>query len=141
MQKHHVTRYEELVHAPINKVWEALTNPEIVKQYFFGSEMVTTWEIGSPILFRGQWEGQEYCDKGEVLEYFPLDKLAFSYLSSWSNKEDLPENYLWVGYEVKEQDRGTLLSISQSNYTEALADHSKDNWRQVVEAMKKILEN
>lgn len=42
-----------IVKAPLNKVWDAIIKPELVKQYFFGTELVTTWKIGSPIFFRG----------------------------------------------------------------------------------------
>ena len=44
-----------MIKAPLNKVWDALINPELVKQYFFGTNLVTTWQVGSPILFRGKF--------------------------------------------------------------------------------------
>ena len=31
------------IKSPISKVWGALTNPEIIKQFIFGSEVVTYW--------------------------------------------------------------------------------------------------
>jgi uncharacterized protein YndB with AHSA1/START domain len=40
-----------------SKVWQVLVDPER-REYMFGSEMVTDWRPGSPILFRGEWEGQ-----------------------------------------------------------------------------------
>ena len=52
------------VNAPAAKVWEALTNPEIVKKYFFGTNVKTDWKVGSPIIWEGEWEGKSYRDKG-----------------------------------------------------------------------------
>ena len=75
-------QYKSIIKAPLEKVWEALTSPEIVKQYFFNTDLVTTWEIESPIYFQGEWEGQKYQDKGKVLEYEHNKRLAFSYLAS-----------------------------------------------------------
>ena len=45
------------IHASISKVRDALTNPEILKQYFFGTDTITDWKPGSPIKFKGEWQG------------------------------------------------------------------------------------
>lgn len=140
MQKHFKINYKTIINASVNKVWDALTNPEIVKQYFFGTELVTDWKVGSDIIFQGEWEGQKYKDRGEVLEYSNNDKLSYSYLSNWSGKEDKPENYLWVCYEVKSNGNKTELTISQTNYDEERAKHSEQNWASLIDGMKKIIE-
>ncbi|MBS1490802.1 MAG: SRPBCC domain-containing protein [Bacteroidetes bacterium] len=140
MVTHFKIQYQATIHAPLEKVWEALTNPEILKQYFFGTEMITDWKVGNPILFQGVWEGKPYQDKGEVLEYEHNKKLSYSYLSSWSGKEDLPENYLWVYYEVTSRGTTTELTIRQSNYNEEQAKHSEGNWAALVANMRKTIE-
>ena len=38
--------------APIDEVWDALTNPEKVKQYMHGTNLSTDWKKGSPIRWR-----------------------------------------------------------------------------------------
>jgi uncharacterized protein YndB with AHSA1/START domain len=100
MQQHFKAHYKTTIHAPMEKVWDALTNPVVVKEYFFGSDLVTDWKVGSPIYFQGEWEGKPYQDKGIVLEFTPLKSLSFSYLSNWSGLPDLPENYLLIIYEI-----------------------------------------
>ncbi|MFY8036896.1 MAG: SRPBCC domain-containing protein, partial [Cyclobacteriaceae bacterium] len=47
-----------LINASSQKVWTALTDPEMVKQYFFGTKLQTTWKVGDPITFSGEWEGK-----------------------------------------------------------------------------------
>lgn len=140
MENQFKSHYQTIIKAKKEKVWDALTNPEIVKQYFFGSELECNWEIGSPIYFRGEWEGQKYEDKGIVLAYIPNQFLSFSYLSNWSNLPDLPENYLTITYEVKAIDEGTDLTITQTNYDEEKAKHSEGNWAQVMDGMRKLVE-
>ena len=140
MQKKHQSKYHTIIKAPIDKVWEALTNPEIVKQYFFGSNQETDWNVGSKILWAGEYEGTTYVDKGVVLEFLPNEKLSYSYLSSWSGLDDKPENYLWVSYEVKDIDGVTELTITQSNYDEEKAKHSAENWEVVIDGLKKLIE-
>jgi uncharacterized protein YndB with AHSA1/START domain len=140
MQTQHITTYKTHINAPVDKVWEALTSPEIVKQYFFGSNLNTDWRVGSPITFSGTYEGQTYEDKGTVLEYEENRRLAYSYLSSWSKMEDRPENYLRIAYEVAPADGGTDLTITQSNYDEERAKHSEGNWAGVINGLRKLVE-
>lgn len=135
-----LSTYKTTINASVEKVWEALINPEMVKQYFFGSSQETDWKIGSSILWTGEYEGTKYIDKGKVLEFLPNDKLSYSYLSSWSGLDDKPENYLLVIYEVKPVEVGTELTIIQSNYDEDKAKHSAENWETVIDGLKKIVE-
>mgnify|MGYP001101231045 CR=1 FL=1 len=136
----HIARYSTIINAPIEKVWDAITNPGIIKQYFFDTDLITSWEVGTEIYFQGEWEGKKYLDKGIVLKFLPLKRLEYTYLSSWSQKEDLPENYLWVCYEVKQTDNGTELIASQSNYSEENAIKSEQDWKFIIDEMRKLIE-
>ncbi|MBT1704060.1 SRPBCC family protein [Chryseosolibacter indicus] len=141
MQTNHQSKYQTTIKASVEKVWEALINPEMVRQYFFGSNQETTWEVGSPLRWTGEYEGQTYVDKGVVQEFIPNKRISYSYLSSWSGLEDKPENYLLVSYEVKPTETGTELTIVQSNYNEEKAKHSAENWAVVIDGLKKLVEN
>lgn len=140
MQTKHKSTYQTTVNSPVSKVWDALTNPRIVKEYFFGSDLVTDWKVGSPVIFQGEYEGKPYKDRGIVLEYSPNKSLAYSYLSNWAGLEDKPENYLMVSYHVRELANGTELTITQTNYDEEKAKHSEGNWKNVIDGLKKIVE-
>ena len=140
MQTQHKIQYTTTIQAPLEKVWDALTNPAMIKKYFFGTGLITTWKVGEDIAFQGEWEGRAYKDIGKVLEYIPNKRLAYSYLSSWSGKEDQPENYLWVCYEVESIADGTQLTVSQTNYDEEKAKHSEGNWALLINEMKKLIE-
>ena len=70
------------INAPKTKVWDALTNPVQIKKYLFGTETVSDWKVGSPITFRGVWEGKPYEDKGRILEIKKESLLKYNY---WSN--------------------------------------------------------
>jgi len=56
------------INAPTRKVWLALTVPDLVKQWQYGSDLLTTWEVGTPIIFRNEWNGQVFEQKGTVIE-------------------------------------------------------------------------
>lgn len=129
------------VKAPVSKVWEALTKPELIKKYFFGTEASTDWKKGSPIFFRGEWEGKAYEDKGIILDIIPEKMLKYSYWSSFSGTPDIPENYANVTYELSPNDGVTTLTITQDGLdSEERKTHSESNWGMVLENLKKLIE-
>ena len=67
------------INTPTNKIWDVLTNPEKIKIYLFGTETITDWKVGSNIIFKGEYKGNKYQDKGVVLENKPNQLLSYSY--------------------------------------------------------------
>jgi uncharacterized protein YndB with AHSA1/START domain len=129
------------VKAPPSRVWEALTKPELIKQYLFGTDVTTDWRVGSAITYKGIWEGKPYEDKGNILEVEPGRLLASSYWSPLSGTPDVPENYVTVRYEIAPADGGSRLTITQdNNKTQEDADKSAANWKMVLDGLKKLLE-
>lgn len=135
-------KIQRTIHAPVSKVWDGLTQPELVKQYFFGTTLVTSWQPGSPIYFRGEWDGKPYEDKGTVLKFEPGKMLQYDYLSSWSDLEDRPENYQVITYRVKKKGENTILTIVQSKIdTLEKKIHSAQNWAALMKELKKLMEH
>jgi uncharacterized protein YndB with AHSA1/START domain len=131
-----------VVQAPRSKVWDALTKPELVKKYFFGTNLETDWKPGSPLLFHGEWEGKTYEDRGTVLEFKPEDTLTYNYWSSFSDTPDTPERRQIIRFDLADVPEGVRLSVRQSNVdTQERADHSKENWKMVLEGLKKLVES
>ena len=142
MDQKFTAKSEAILNAPPAKVWEALTDPAMVKQWLFGTDMsVTAWEVGGKVSYKGEWEGKSYEDKGTILEIEPGKKLVSTYWSSFAGQPDEPENYQQVTYELESVEGGTKLTITQEgNKTEESAHHSEGNWNKVLKAMKQILE-
>lgn len=131
------------IKAPVSEVWNALTNPDIIRQYFFGTHADSDWQTGSSITYSGTWDGKEYRDKGKILEIEEERKLSHTHWSSLSGTEDVPENYYTVTYslEPKGEDQ-TILKVSQEgNMSRESASHSGKNWEMVLEKMKGLLES
>ena len=130
------------INAPAALVWKALTDEEIVKQYFFGTSQQSDWQAGSNIIWTGEWEGKTYQDHGKILEVIPGSYLKYSYWSSMGGTEDKPENYQNVSYTLTEKDGVTTLEIGQENIkSEAAKAHSEQNWRAIFGKMKEMVEN
>ncbi len=131
-----------LIKASLAKVWHALTDPETIKKYLFGTNTITDWKVGSSIYFRGEWEGKSYEDKGIILEIMPEKILKYSYWSSMSGTEDKPENYQVVSYLVKSNDGQTELTIVQEgSKSEEAKNHTQQNWKAIMDSLKTIVES
>jgi len=129
------------INAPTARVWDALTQPELIKQYLFGTQVTTDWQVGSPIVYEGVWEGKAYKDKGKVLQVEPGKLLVSTFWSSLAGLPDVPESYQTVRYELSTEGSGTKLTLAQdNNATQEEADHSAQNWSMVLAGMKKLLE-
>lgn len=129
------------INTNISIVWDALINPDVIREYFFGTEAVSTWEVGEPILFRGIWDGKSYEDKGIIKKNETEKEFQYTYWSSFSGTDDTPENYATITYKVERDGKQTKLTVVQGSFkTEEQKEHSKQNWTMVLENLKSILE-
>ena len=141
MKNQHRGEASIVIDAPVEDVWDALTNPDQIKKYFFGTEAVSDWKQGSPLYFRGEWEGKKYEDKGTILETKKDKIFKYTYWSSMSGIEDKPENYVTVTYELSEVLGKTKVTITQENIpSDEMRKHSEENWNKVLADLKNLLE-
>jgi uncharacterized protein YndB with AHSA1/START domain len=130
-----------MINASRTKVWNALVNPEDIKKYMFGTNVISGWKEGSPIVWKGEWQGKSYEDKGVILKIEPLKNLTYSHFSPLSGLADIPKNYHTVTVELSSERDLTRVSLSQDNNpTEQDRKHSEENWGMMLTAMKKFLE-
>ncbi len=124
-----------------SKVWEALVSPEIIKEYLFGTEVISEWKAGSTMIFQGEWEGQKYKDKGNILAIEPEKLFQYNYWSRFSGLEDKDENYSFVTYQISEEGNQTVLTLTQKGFAnEQAKEHSEVSWGMILEKMKEIVE-
>ena len=136
-----------IINASHTEVWSALTDPELIPHYFMGATVATDWKVGSPITFEGEWKGNPYQDKGEILVAEPGEQLRFSHWSPMSATEDSPENYHVVDFTLSDESGATKVTLTQSNLQggvtdadrAARADYEK-NWTTVLEGLKNVVE-
>jgi uncharacterized protein YndB with AHSA1/START domain len=122
-------------------VWHVLTDNDLMGEVMFGSEVVTDWQVGSPILYRGEWEGKPFEDTGEILEVDGPRLLRVTHSSPLSGDDDVPENYHEVQYELEPAGDGTHVTLTQDNNPDAKAvEHSKKNWDAMLASLKKVAE-
>jgi uncharacterized protein YndB with AHSA1/START domain len=136
-----VAKVSTVIDAPKEEVWEALTNPDSISQYMFGTRVATDWMAGSPITWEGEWDGRPYQDKGMVREVRPPQVLEYSHFSPLSGLPDSPENYHTVRIEIVEDGPTTNVTLIQDNNETAEARiHSEKNWQSMLEGLKELVE-
>ena len=129
------------INASADKVWHALTDPGLIKKYMFGTTVISDWKEGSKIIWKGEWEGKQYEDKGKILLFEPEKSLQYSHFSPLAGLPDSPENYHIVTIDLEEKDQQTNVTLMQTNNAdEKTKDHSEKNWKMMLASLKKILE-
>jgi uncharacterized protein YndB with AHSA1/START domain len=136
-----VARAEVTIDAPAENVWRALTEPELIAQYMFGSKVTTDWKVGSPITYEGEFNGNTYRDKGTILEVIANKTIKSTHFSVTSGKPDVPENYNVVTYDLVPRDGGTVLKVTQENNPDrAMVEESEKTWGMMLKGLKKVVE-
>jgi uncharacterized protein YndB with AHSA1/START domain len=139
-----------VIDASPSKVWDALVNPVKTKQYMFGCETVSDWKKGSPLLWKGIYEGKEMVFvKGDIVEIKPQKLLIYTAIDPNSTIDDVSENYLRVTYELEAQNGSTKLSVTQGDYSTVAegerryneAYNNGEGWNPILVEIKKLVES
>jgi uncharacterized protein YndB with AHSA1/START domain len=137
----HVATSRITIDAPAERVWSVLTDRDAIKEFMFGTDVVTDWVVGSPIVWKGVWQGKDYEDKGVILELEPGRRLVHTHFSPLSGQPDSPENYHTLTWTLEGGAGETHLTLSQDNNSSAEeAEHSKGMWDSLVSDVKAIAE-
>ncbi len=136
-----VARAEVDLAASAAQVWEALTSPAVIAEYFFGTKVETDWQPGNPIRWTGEYEGTAYEDRGQVIEVEPHRRLTVTHFSPLTGLPDKPENYHTITYAIQERGGTTHLSLTQdNNKDEAEVRHASQTWSTMLDGLKATVE-
>ena len=137
----HVVHASVTVEAPPAKVWNALVDPEMIRKYMMGANVVSDWNEGSGIVWEGEFDGKPYQDKGTILRKDPERLLQYSHFSPLSGQEDSAENYHTVTIRLSPEGSLTTVTLTQDNNdTDEARAHSEQNWKMMLDGLKKVVE-
>ena len=115
----------------------------------FGCETVSKWKKGSELLWKGSYEGKEMIFvKGTIEEIQPGKTLVYTTFDPNSSIADVPENYLHVTYDLKEEHQQTLLTVTQGDFSKVAdgekrykdASNGGEGWNPILIEIKKFVE-
>jgi uncharacterized protein YndB with AHSA1/START domain len=129
------------INAPLQKVWDTITKPELVKLWQYGSDLFTTWEIGSDIKFRTTWEDNVFEQWGKVLVVKQNELVKYSLFAPRPGFEDKPENYFNMNYVLTNENGQTKLEIIQEdNRPNAVQEEPQGEENPILQSLKQIAE-
>ncbi|MGN8070890.1 SRPBCC domain-containing protein [Mucilaginibacter sp. SG564] len=132
-----------VIHAPVTKVWTALTDQELIKQWMIDTELqvVTDWQTGNPIIFKGSLHWINFENKGTILQFETAKAFQYNYWSTLSGLPDVPENYTIVGFVLNPAEGGTTLTLTLSNFpNKVIYKHLDFYWTVTLDILKKLCE-
>ncbi|TGL63515.1 SRPBCC family protein [Leptospira sarikeiensis] len=131
--------YVTYIRSTPEKVFEAITNPEITKRYW-GHENISDWKPGS------SWEHVRNNEErivnivGKVVEVAPPTRLVISWASP-SQASD-PESYSRVTFNVEEYEDMVRLTVTHDELEagSGMAKGIQQGWPIVLSSLKSLLE-
>lgn len=113
----------------------------MIEQYFPGAKTITSWEIGSEILFMHTYEGNKFINRGVILDFDPMHLLSYTYWTAFSNTEDKPENYTTIIFTLTKINGTTNLTLKQTNFKSAeWYQGLETGWNTVLAKIKELSE-
>ena len=131
--------YVTFIRTTPEKLWAALTDPEFMKQYWFGMHIQTDWKVGSSwqLLFP---DGR-VADGGEIVEFDPPKRLMLKWRNEWK-PEFKTEGYSHMTMELEPLDGAVKLSVhhvmdqAESKLIQAVSG----GWPSILSNLKSLLE-
>lgn len=128
------------IHASPERVFEALTNPELVKLWQYGRVVMTDWKVGSKIKFRSGEEGSaDMLDEwGTILDIRPNEFIKYSLFTPRADLEDKPENYCVTSYLLSSDNGHCLIEIIQEDNRPS--GFASSTLKPILAALKRVAE-
>jgi uncharacterized protein YndB with AHSA1/START domain len=131
--------YVTYIRTTPEKLWEALTEPEFIRQYWFGTTVECDWKKGSA--WRMVGADGSLMDSGEILEIDPPRRVVIRWQNEWK-PELKAEGKSRCTIELEPVDDAVKLTItheidrSDSKFITAVSA----GWPRIVSNLKSLLE-
>jgi uncharacterized protein YndB with AHSA1/START domain len=125
-------------------VWHALTDARCIEAWMSPEALTveTSWEIGSPIVFRGVLHGKiRFENTGRIQEFDAGRVLRYTHWSSLSRRvlADVPENHVFLTFALFPDRDGTRLELILENMQdEAIRGHTDFHWDMTLPVLKRF---
>ncbi len=137
----HVVKKSIEIRAEPARVWQALTNPDLTKKYFFNARVLSDWKVGSPITFKGKIfliKKFEMSGKIDAIEVNKLLKYTLQNVSDGNETSSIVTDTLTYNDGI------TTVSVTDDVGTGKGAEkrykRSLKGWDKVLKGLKKTVE-
>lgn len=134
------TVYVTYIASTPQKVWDALTQTEFTRQYFFGRSIEIEPREGGAFILRMP-DGRVDVN-GKVVTWDPPHRLAVTWRVDWiAEMRDLPE--CLVAYEIAQAGDAVRLTMTEAHQWEVphdLLSGGRAGWPAIMSSLKSVLE-
>ena len=131
--------YEIYIRTTAEKLWEAITRPEMTRQYFYATAVESDWKVGSPVRHMGA-DGKVNLD-GKVLEVVAQRKLVITFCAvhDAETAKDRPSRVTW---EIEPRGEVCKLILTHDDFDGITATYQQvgPGWNPVLSGLKTLLE-
>jgi uncharacterized protein YndB with AHSA1/START domain len=130
--------FEIYIKTTPERLWEAITEPELRRQYTFGVGVESDWSPGSGYQAIHPGAGLVICE-GENLEVDPPRRLVQSFNALWS-EEVKSEGTSRVTWEIEPVGDSCRLTVTHDQMRETTNAEIYGGWPQILSGLKTLLE-
>jgi uncharacterized protein YndB with AHSA1/START domain len=142
MMKEYIVKRKAVLKATPAEVWDALTNPEKTKKYFFHCKVFSDWEVGSTITFTGRiFLIKKIEMKGTIVEIIPEKLLKYS-LNNTNTKDGTSSFSIVTDTLSYENGKTTLIitdDVGQGEGAEERYKKSQKGWTKIIKGLRALL--
>jgi len=136
--KEFIVKKHIAIKAPADVVWDALTNPEKTKKYFFHCRVISTWKAGSPITFKGRlyWIIPIKM-KGEIKKIEPGKLLQYTLSNKGGSASTVTDELKFAGGVTTVH---ITDDVGQGEGAEKRYHRSVKGWDKILKGLKELVE-
>jgi uncharacterized protein YndB with AHSA1/START domain/DNA-binding transcriptional ArsR family regulator len=130
--------FEIYIRTTPERLWKAITDPEIRSKYNFGAGVTSDWTVGSPLKM-GSPTNDGLLGEGEVLEVDPPRRLVHTMVALW-NDEVKSEGASRVTWEIEPVEDSCRLTVTHDQLREDANSQIFGGWPMILSGLKTWLE-
>lgn len=131
--------YVTYIRTTPEKLWDALTNPEFTRQYWFGIDVTSDWKVGSPMLYL--LDGKTMVD-GKVLAADRPYLLSYTFRENHGESSKEPPTKVTLQIEKEKEEGVVKLTVTHTDFVENSKHRPSISrgWPAVLSGLKSLLE-
>jgi uncharacterized protein YndB with AHSA1/START domain len=130
--------FEIYIKSSPERIWEAITNPQLRAKYNFGASISSDWKVGSQFEMTAR-NGSVKLGDGEILEIDPPRRLVQIMRAVWS-EEAAAEGTTRVTWELEQIADSCRVTVTHDQIPEGACDELYGGWPMVLSGLKTLLE-
>jgi len=134
--------YVSYIASTPERVWEALTDPELIQQYWCERRVESTWQPGALVTYWADAERRTLDVTGEILRAEPPRVLAYTF-QAYPGGEVLRERPSRVTFEIAPFGNGVVrLTMTHDEFVpdSAVLPGVRNGWPAILSSLKSLLE-